>query len=257
VGVKYTDLSRFDRAIAAVQGNQAAYFETKETTTKLLMPGNFRILRNETYASNYIKYMYSRGYKRKDISLLHKRYNLRYANSGFFKYRVILPVYIDHKLVTWTGRTIDKGSDLRYSTLTTKPEKAKQLGTSLAKLPISDCLGFFDHLMKHPKKTLFITEGPFDALWLDYHFQTLDCRATCLFGLTMSENKKWLFDRLADKFEEFVFLLDQNELSKSMRMAQELSVYDPKVITLPDGVEDPAVLTIKQIKELGKKDLSY
>jgi hypothetical protein len=221
------------------------------------MPSNFRKLKNEAYAAQYISYMRGRGYKRSDIPLLYKRYKLRYVHSGFFKYRVILPVYIDHRLVTWTGRSIEKDASLRYSTLTTKPDKAKQLGVPLAKFPISDCLGFFDHLMKHPKKTLFITEGPFDALWLDYHFQTLDCRATCLFGLTMSENKKWLFDRLADKYMEFVFLLDQKELGKSMRMAQELSVYDPKVINLPDNVKDPAVLTIKQIKELGKKDLSY
>ncbi len=61
----------------------------------------------------------------KERKWLAEAYNLHYAVSGRFAYRIIIPI-TDRlgKVATWTGRAIDREADIRYLTLKTDEARA-------------------------------------------------------------------------------------------------------------------------------------
>jgi len=256
VGTGGRDLGNYDRALAALQGalkDNSSVIKNGGSNHTLTIPKHFRMLKVDGYSKPYLNYLYRRGYRKKDIAPIVKKYGLMYCTSGYWKNRIIMPVYIDKELVSWTGRTIRNDEEIRYKSLTTDIDKAQNTGGDMAKMSIADCIGFFDNLMKKSGNKLFITEGPFDGLWLDYHLRKTNCRATCLFGKILTDNKKWLLDRLASKFDDIIVLLDQKELASSIELIQDLSIYKARTLPLPNDVSDPAELSIKQIKELSEK----
>lgn len=82
-----------------------------------------------------------------------KRFDLRWADEGVMRERVILPVYtVDGRLLTYAGRAIDPDR---------KP-KARKARTGLSTL-----YGLHEWLRDYgPSKHLVIVEGEFDAMYL-------------------------------------------------------------------------------------------
>lgn len=212
------------------------------------LPDNFQQF-DPFYPSSrlFFAYLEHRGFE--NVQELAELYGLRYCISDFdggkWQNRVILPIFIDYTLQTWTGRSILREPRLRYNTLSTK---------SGALIPITDAIFNFDGLLAEgsKKETLFLCEGPFDALKFDFYARNAGGRATCLFGLNMGQAQLGLISELSQIFGKLVVLLDTAEVNTSMSIRSQLSFLPIKVVegSLPVGVKDPGDLTELQVLQL-------
>ena len=139
---------------------------------------------------------------------------------------------------------------LRYKTLTTDPEKAREMGMKPAVNAINNYLLFYDELMKSSAHTLVIVEGPFDALLMNVLGRKLGIIATCIFTNTPTQEQINLFHEIMPRFERRCILLDNDMYAQALRLRSELSSLGVEQISLPRGVKDPALLRKKQLAKL-------
>jgi len=180
-----------------------------------------------------------RGYTTTQADWLVRHYRLCYATRGPFSYRVVIPVYFDGRLVTWTGRTIGD-DELRYRTLSHDPAKAAASGQPLAVLNIKHTLLDYDRL-RDGGQTLVITEGVFDAMRVTLLGWYEGIRGTCLFGKAATPEQIELLAEIAPRWRRRVSLLDADTGLSGLRVFPETLYVDQGV--LPPGVKDPALLT--------------
>lgn len=191
----------------------------------------------------FVPYLTDRGYSDNDLEWLVKRFKLRSALTGQFAYRIIIPVYVSGKLVTWTGRTIT-GDRLRYKTLSTDSETAAKSDLPVAAISIKETLFDYDALRKGGE-VLVITEGPFDAMRVSF-FGDDAIRGTCLFGKTISDAQRELIGSLRSLYRQVVLLSDTD-----VRWSMFGKLPDwVEIKRLPPSVEDPAKLTYNQFSRL-------
>ena len=171
-------------------------------------------------------------------------YSLYYAESGDWANRIIIPVFLERRVATWTARAIGK-SFIRYRTLPTKES------TSIKTLLFNQ-----DNLQGN---VLILCEGPFDAMKLDLLGARMGIRATCVFGNNVSQAQLCALSYVTHFFQRVVFGWDSKSLSDRtilMRLVDELRVLGKTstrpFITLPDGVQDPGDLSIKQAYDVLK-----
>lgn len=181
--------------------------ETVKDKRELLFPPEIKPLKTrEARQKMFIEYLKERGYSHDDLVKLLPQYQIRYALQGLFKYRVIFPVYTMQGLTTWTGRSIVPGHEPRYLTLTTNPDTAK--GGPLAKDTIKDCLFNERWLYSQEGKALIVSEGPFDAMRLDFVGRQYGVHATALFGKTVSDAQIEKLAELSSAYKRKFALLD-------------------------------------------------
>lgn len=191
-------------------------------------------------------YMVWRGFRREDLPLMTAVYHLRWARSGPWAYRVIFPVTQRHKLLTWTGRAI--GNDpIRYKTLSV--EETQGL-TYVAILSIKDTIWNYDDLVEFPGDTLVVTEGPFDALKLDAYGRALGLRATCLWGLSITDSQIAHIKRVVQHYHRVVVMLDNPLDSNGIKEQLLPHIRQVTVQEVPGHQKDPGDLSRKQVKEL-------
>lgn len=224
--------------------------EKRETDRSLKMPIEFKPIRNSISMLPCINYLRDRNLDDIEIFRLTKRYDLRYCKHGAFKARIIFPVYHKKKLVSFTGRSVIADAKIRYKTLTTDLEKAREMGVQPAVGPINDYLLFYDDLMKSSARTLVIVEGPFDALLMNILGRKLGIVATCIFTNTPTQAQIDLFHELMPRFERRCILLDNDMYAQALRLRSELTSLGVEQISLPRGVKDPALLRKKQLAKL-------
>ena len=213
----------------------------------LKLPKELKELRNVPSARPYLNYLRNRGYDRPIA--LGREYNLRYCTTGAFAGRVILPVYFEGALVTWTGRAISKRQELRYKSLTTTPKKAKDEGTPLAIGAIGHYLLWFDDLMKRPGHTIILCEGPFDALRVNDLGWHRGVQATCFFTNMPSAHQVDLLHELLPHYKRRILLLDaEGTLPQQIKTQTGLAGLDIELGKLPPGANDPA--EIQSTKDL-------
>ena len=168
-------------------------------------------------------------------------YGLCYSTlPGPWKDRLIVPVWIDGRLVTWTGRSIHSNAEIRYRTLSKENSV----------LSLKDTIWNFDQLNKEPLEHLVLVEGPFDALKLDFYGKELELRATCTFGLSLKDAQIDLLSAL--KFKSLSILLDSGTEQQALSIQKQLAFLRPKILTLPLGIEDPGNLSKIDIRYLRK-----
>lgn len=216
----------------------------------LKMPDIFKTISKKTKASTkFWDYLVTaRGFKEKDVNELIDLYDLRYCVSGNYTNRLIFPIYDRGRLVCWTGRSIDKAS-LRYLTLSHKEITAKKRNEPLARENIKHLVYNKSEIMHTGGRILFITEGPFDALKLDFYGRKYDCRATCLFSMTLQREQEYVLSELSKVFDKLVVLLDQKEQQGSIVLTSALTFIKAFEGSIPFiGVEDPGDLNRRQIK---------
>lgn len=163
-------------------------------------------LPTDTFTTAERKYLKSRGFSPK---YLREKYGIVGGGiSGKWKFRIIIPIYYNSKLMSWTGRSI------------LSKEKLKQL-----KIPRYKNLSI-EESVKNPKELFFnldnckgkevvLTEGAFDVL-------RFDGNAICSMGTELTEGQVKL---LAEKFEK-VFILFDNEIEaqeKARKFGMQLS----------------------------------
>ena len=189
----------------------------------------------------FYPYLVDRGYSIKQIEWMAERFDLHCVLGGPFTYRVIIPVYFDNELVTWTGRTIAKGEDLRYKTLSHKAENAAKSGLPVAPMNIKDCLFDFDDALLGGD-TLVIVEGPFDAIRVTTLGERHGIRAVACFGKAISDSQQELLWHLIPRYKRTVSLFDI-DTSLFLLLPGDTVI---KQLRLPTGVKDPGVLSVHE-----------
>lgn len=213
-----------------------------ERPKPLQMPENFLTIEQRPSARPYIRYlMQDRGFALPQIERLTSRYGLRYALRGPYGGRIIFPVRSGPDLCSWTGRTIGN-STLRYKSLSPDPEKAADEGLDPAMGPISDYLLFHNLILKSDADTLYIVEGPFDALKVCVLGRPRGAIATCCFTSSPSPAQINELYGLFPRFKRKVLLLDAGTIATSLRTAALFAGSGLEVGQLPRGFKDPGDL---------------
>jgi hypothetical protein len=199
----------------------------------------------------YYEYLYDRGYTFSEIDDMAQLYGLRYATSGVFDRRVVIPVETKEEgLVSWTGRHIGS-HPVRYRSLSPDPEKAAADFMPVALKAINHCLFNQVELETVDKSwpLLIVAEGPFDALSLDYFGYEVGMRGTCLFGLAVHDKQLDALAGIVDRFEHRLLLLDKGEGIAALTMAERLRPFGFRTMTSQTN-KDPGAMTPNEIREL-------
>lgn len=217
----------------------------------LSMPEEFRAIEfgspSRRLAVNYL--IHSRGFTPGQVEWMTKRYGLRYAVRGSYSNRIIFPVTKDQKLVGWTGRHVGS-SDLRYKSLSPDPEKAEAEGYQPALGPISNYLLFYDQIIDSNAHTLYLCEGPFDALKVCVLGRKHGAIATCCFTAAPSDAQINELHYLFPTFKRRILLLDRGTLATTLRTAGTFAGLGVDIGELPRGVKDPGDLTQSQFDDI-------
>lgn len=236
------DPEDLDSALAALQAQDTP---DKAPTRRgpLVMPSDFKDLTKKGTQARFYNYLKRRGYKR-PIELC-KLYNLKVATTGKWKDRIIIPIYMDGELVSWTSRAIIKPVNApRYLALS-----EEQGGL----INVFDALYNWDELQEGGD-LLLIVEGPFDAINVDYRlFDMMDdikVGVTCTFGTSMSDEQAFMLASVAKKFRKGVLLYDTGATEAIFRAKELLGHTKITCGFLPDDVEDPGDMTSSQVSTL-------
>lgn len=240
--------------LSAVQAALGVNGKAQEARKPPAMPSSFaKISTTSVLARPGAAYLERRGFTDKQIDRMTERYGLRYCRSGSYKGRVIFPVVMDGELKAWTGRHVGS-SDLRYKSLSADPEKANDEGFEPALGPISDYLLFYDRVDTSRADTLYLCEGPFDALKVDVLAQG-DAVATCFFTAAPSRAQVDLLFELIPTFKYTWLMLDRGTLATALRVRPMLTGLNLSIAHLPEGVKDPGDLTQRQFDKLHERNL--
>ena len=227
--------------------------EEKAVGPTLRMPKAFRTLDEETPAGRRVfDYLVSRGFTPDDADDLIRLYDLRYAMSGAWKYRLIIPIRFEGALVNWTARSISKTERLRYKTLSHDPETAAENDDPVALRNIKHCVYNYDRLMKGGR-VLVAVEGPLDALKFDFYARGMGVRATSLFGTAFGDEQVWVLAELFGQFERRIILFDQAAEGAANKLASRLSVVRPTVMYCPPAFDDPGDMTERAVVDLARQ----
>jgi hypothetical protein len=196
-------------------------------------PPRSRPIRYSGTTHRFWRYLMRRGFADDNIREVTWRYNLTCCLTGRFKDRIIIPFMRDGKVIAWTGRAItDPISAPRY------------LSSDLIKTTV-----FNEDVLLRGGKLLFITEGPFDAIKLDYYAGG-EAAATCTSGTTLSLDQVALLKRGLKTFARVVLLFDHDAWGQAFQALDWLNGPNVVVGQLPQGVKDPADLSPPQIHRL-------
>lgn len=211
---------------------------------KLEFPEEFSDRWCSKTAQPFTDYLLDRGFTQDEISFLTEHYQLHFALSGDYCYRIIVPVYDwDRSLFTWTARAINQDTKAKYKTLS--PNVAKPpiaLGATsdiLLDLPYVQEGGDF----------LVVTEGPFDAMRLGLFADEFQAKATCLFGKRISDSQISLLADLRNSYNDIFVVLDPDATGDLLAASTALRSIGVRVWALT-GEKDPGELSAPEINGL-------
>jgi hypothetical protein len=200
----------------------------KETTVKNLKLPGYPLSFQEK------KYLFDRHFYYKDLE---KDFNIQGGGwIGDWKNRIIIPIYIGGKLVSWTSRTILPDRVPRY----------KNLANELSVIP---CKETFFNLDNCPGKTAVLLEGPFDVLRFGLY-------GLCGFGITLKTSQIMY---LSNRFTTIYILFDNER--KAQKKAKEygmllqghgLDIYIVNAFS-DYGVKDAGEMSPFNMKKLKKE----
>ncbi len=202
-------------------------------------------------ARPYFNYIRERGFSKSETYDVIERYNLKFALTGPWKHRIIIPVYDeDGKLMSWTGRALSRRAVVRYKALSDDPEFADENNLPCARANIRNLLFNIHRLYDKYYEMLYITEGPFDAIKLDYFLDHDRKMATCIFGALPTDAQFHTLKLSADFYKESKVLLDEGAELQAIKISNRFGLINAGFAHLPDGVDDPGDLTKSHIKRL-------
>lgn len=245
------DKDEFDGMAAWLRGD-GFDDEAPKVPKRIDLPKTFRPLTDSRFSQPFRQYLHKkRGFPRKDIDELIETYDLHYCgqlkSSADWKEkswsnRLILPIYRDGKLGTYTGRSIDPNEELRYNSL----------GKDDSPVNIKETIYDYDGLLKTKGRILFIVEGPLDMLKLDFYARRYNCRATCLFSKTATPEQIADLYNVHRNFTRVVLLLDAGESKSASELMNELTLI-PNIESMEldfEDVDDPGDLYPSEVEEL-------
>lgn len=235
---KFAATTEFDNLLNLLEEPQSA---KEEQSKRLDLPKEFISVQKQGITERFWKYLHKRGFGSFAVDKVIADYNIKCALRGPFKDRVVVPIYLDGALMCWTARSVYSEAALRYYSLPAK-DSAKN---------IKDLVFNFDEAYNTRGRKLFITEGPFDAIKVDYYAKQRDCRAVCLFNMSLTESQLYMLSELRSNYDSVVVLLDSGELFSALKVASQLNFLGGVEIgELPEGVKDPGDLTKQQIYDM-------
>jgi hypothetical protein len=227
-------ISQYDRpdpeslteALAALEGTPATPIADPEP---LVMPAQFKPIMPTGLTAKFYRYLANRHFD--DVDKLSVFYDLRCAMVGRWKDRIIIPFYQNTELIGWTARAIGPVQNApRY------------LSTGAA---VKETVLNYDEI-KRGGEILIITEGPFDAMKLDFYGRDLDVCSTCIFGTSMTLSQVAILNKVAKKFDHTVVLFDPDAIDASFGAKDWLLNGNLVVGSLPPDIEDPGSMTRAQ-----------
>jgi hypothetical protein len=198
------------------------------------LPMDFVSLTDQSvFNKMYLNYLRNRGFD--DPKAVAEYYGLcRSLKAGKWSARIIIPCFVKDE-VSWVGRTIGS-NNLRYLT-PSKDDPAKN---------IKDCIGNFNELKETEGESLVIVEGSLDQMKCDWYTKGRGIRATCLFGLSITESQIHLLEEICPNFNTILLGLDQGTLTQSLDLMKRLRKYNPVIMQLPK----------KDIGEMSKDEIN-
>lgn len=227
------DPETLDQALAALQGTSEPPKAAKRHSAELAFPDDFRQIKGKGVTARFWHYLAGRGFD--DVADLCFQYDLKCALTGDYKDRVIIPFYQKRKLIGWTGRALQN------------PVNAPRYLSSSE--TVKQCV-FNEDVLMDGGKLLFVVEGPFDALKLDYYGEPSGARATCVFGTSMTIDQLSTLSRLRRRFKKVIILFDTDALGPALSAVDWLYAPNVMVGQLPEGVKDPGELNYEEVEQL-------
>lgn len=204
----------------------------------LVLPDTFFGIRTTGITERFWTYLNRRGFS----------YNKEYINKYFRgclvgedAFRIIIPIYMNGKVMTWTGRSIFKDEPLRYKTYP----------ASMSVRKITDCLLDYDDINKGGD-CLFICEGPLDAIKMNWYLPKWH-HATCLFTKSISKAQTSLLVDIANKWNKIYIILDRGEDVTTQGLRDKLSFLGNVYCYFLTEAKDPGELTEEQINNIIKE----
>ncbi len=211
----------------------------QKPSEKLFFPREFKPLASakSKYAEQFLNYVAgNRGFG-KDAVAVCEQYQLHYALTGEQAWRIIIPIHDgDGVLQNWTGRAIHETATLRY-------KNASDSGKGLL---------FNEALVRTLPfriRTLFVVEGPFDCIKLDFYAHSHHCACVAILGTSITEEQLARI-ALLDIADKICILMDPEAFNINVLIESSLSGVSRMPVFagwLPKDVEDPGALTPKQV----------
>lgn len=192
---------------------------------------SFREIEGQGSTKRFHDYLANRGFD--NVPVLCAYYDLVCATTGRYKDRIIIPTYRDGTLLALTGRAITPVSHA--------PRYLSSSGAIKTTV-------FQESDIMQGGHVLFVVEGPFDALKMDYYGHEMGARTTCVFGTSVTIDQLSILKRASKKFNRTILLLDQDAIEQMFNLSDWLP--HAEVGHLPYGVKDPGDLSKDQVKEL-------
>lgn len=201
LGLDYFEL----QAIFNKFGGNFKEVEEVETSKKVIFPTRLTNL-----GSSAKKYLISRGYS---PTYLTKTYGLKqtgilsklqYSTQAWeIKHRIICPIIMDNKIVSWSGRDFTGKSGVRW----------KHCPNTLSEKPIADILYNIDNV-KQDK--VILVEGITDV-W------AMGDGSVGMMGVKFSEGQ--IYELVQRKFKEIIILFDASADEPAKKLAHTLSPF--------------------------------
>ena len=180
--------NQIDELIQQYQGRTSLLNQLNKKKAKALKLE----LPTDTFTAAERQYLKSRNFNPAE---LHRKYKLVGGGmSGPWKYRIIIPLILDGKIVSWTGRSIlskKKQEELKIP-------RYKNLSIEQSVIDPKSVLYNLDNCKK---KTAVLTEGAFDVMRLGDDF-------FCSFGTELTQSQ---IAMIKDRFEKIYIMFDNEE----------------------------------------------
>lgn len=231
--------SLFDTIKKILNKENSLESETINRPKELIFPPEFIEIKNTGVTKKFWDYLSSRGFD--DVGRLIKKYSIFGALNGEYTSRIIFPIFHEGELVSWTSRTIINDF-LRY----------KDLSVEKSLIQPKQLVYNFDEL-EDGGNLLFVNEGLFDCMKLDYYFPN-EARATCIFTKSMTDSQMQQIRELSSVFNKIIIMLDNDAKSSTIDISRKLS-FLPNVSFkfLPTGIKDPGDMSKAEVLELYSK----
>lgn len=175
--------------------------------------------------SNYLK---KRGY---NPNFVIEKYNLYSCfQMGTYSYRIIIPIYMNNKLVSFTAKDVTNQQKVPY----------KNLPAEQSFLSVKESLYGIDFVKR---KKAIIVEGPLD-MW------RIGDGAIATFGIQFTHSQ--VYSLIEKELEEIIILYDYEEkaIKQAKKLANILSLFIPKVEVWELDQGDPDTMNEADLREV-------
>lgn len=199
-------------------------------------PAEFENIEPFNHTGKFWSYLLGRGFE--PVGKVIAYYKLKACLTGKYKGRVIIPIHEpeEYHIIGWQARAIHPKVKSRY--LSSSPQVKRVLFNQVRVDAV-------------PGRILFVCEGPFDAMKLDFYGE--DCRAVATMGVTFTEAQAAQLLRLRGNFERMVALFDPD--AAGLEAGFSLTDYIPGLehISVPEGLEDIGAANPEQVRKFIKE----